>query len=116
LLPQDRKENTLQTIGQNFGFQSTEKESLDTGFGQDALHHLRVAQLIGMRLFVHFDDTNGIAASVANGGAAETENGASTEFLELRVLFGDLFRQEIVREEPAVVLVLLERQRCMDFL
>ena len=73
LLPQNTKEDALQPVGQNFCFQSTKKESSDPRLGQDALHHLRIAQLVGMRLFVDFDDANGVGAGVAHSRAAKAQ-------------------------------------------
>ena len=43
MLPQYRKEDTLQSIGQNFRLQTSKKQPLDTGLRQYTLDDLRVA-------------------------------------------------------------------------
>jgi hypothetical protein len=103
VLPENGKENTLQTIGQNLGLQTTEKEAPHARFLQYIAHNLAVGQLIWMGLLVHLDDPDGIGARVTDSGTAETENGTTTKFLELIVLLRDLFTQIVVGEEPWVV-------------
>jgi hypothetical protein len=103
VFPENGKENTLQTIGQNLGLQTTEKETPNSRFLQHIANDLAVRQLIWMGLLVHLDDTDGIGARVTDSGTAESENGTTTKFLELIVLFGDIFTQIVVGEEPRVV-------------
>lgn len=104
MLPQYRKQDTLQTIGQDLGFQSTKHEPRNTRFGEDVTDHLDVRQLIRMRLLVHFDDANRVGAGVRDGRRTEAQQRPTSQFRQLRVLLGDLFRQEVVRKEPTVEL------------
>lgn len=103
MLPQNRKENTLQTICQDFGFQPTEHQSRHTRFGQDTTKDFGIGQLIGMRLLIHLQDANRVTAGVADRGTAKSQKGSSSQFVDLRVLFGNFLRQEIVRGKPRVM-------------
>ena len=77
------------------------KKSPHTPLSQDMSNDLRIRQLVRMRLLVHFAHTNTVAACIADSTRAKPQNGSPTKFCQLRVLFWNLFRQEIVRIEPA---------------
>ena len=100
VFPQYAEEDPLQSVGQDFGLESAEEQALDSGFFQHIADHLWVCELLGVRLFVHFHDTDRIAARVRHGRAAEPQQGSTSEFGQLCVLAGDLLGQIIVRGEP----------------
>ena len=104
VLPENAKQDTLQTIGKDLGFQSSEKETTNATLLQDGLDDLGIRKLIRVRLLVDLDDANRVGAGIRNGRRAKTQNGSSPEFRELRVLFGDLFRQEIVSGKPTIII------------
>ena len=66
MFPQDREENALHAIRQDLRLQSSEKESSDTTLLDNVSHHLKVRQLFRIALFVDLDDTDGVAACVAD--------------------------------------------------
>jgi hypothetical protein len=72
VLPQDTKQDTLQAIGENLGFESTKKEPVVATFLDDHADNLRVRELVRVRLFVHFHDANRVGAGIGNGRRGET--------------------------------------------
>ena len=64
MLPQNTKEDALQTVGENLGFEAAEKETVVATFLHHHAHNLRVRKLIRMTLFVHFDDANRIGTGI----------------------------------------------------
>jgi hypothetical protein len=103
MLPQNTKQNTLQSIGKNLGFEASEKEPVIATFFHDHFDNLRVRQLLRMRLFIDLDDANRVGTRIGNGRGGKSQNGTTPEFGQLRILFGNLFRQEIVREKPRIM-------------
>jgi hypothetical protein len=103
MLPQNTKQDTLQAIGENLGFEASEKEAVVARFFHDHFDNLRVRQLFRMTLFVDLDDANRVGTGIGNSRGGESQNGAAAQFGQLRILFGNLFRQEIVREKPRIV-------------
>jgi hypothetical protein len=103
VLPQNTKQNTLQPVGENLGFQSSKKESVTARLGHDHFHNLRIRKVVGMTLFVHFHHSDRVGTGITNSGRTKSQYGATPEFGQLRILFGNLFRQEIVREKPGIV-------------
>mmetsp|Transcript_40957 Transcript_40957/g.59850 ORF Transcript_40957/g.59850 Transcript_40957/m.59850 type:complete len:211 (-) Transcript_40957:535-1167(-) len=103
LLPQNRKQNSLHTIRQNFGLQSTEHQSLNSTLLNDILDDLGIRYSIGVALFVHLDDTDGVGACVRDGRGAKAKDGPSTQLAHLRILLWYFLREEVVSEEPGIV-------------
>lgn len=103
MFPQYRKENTLHSVCQNFGFQSSKHESGHATLRNDVACNLRIGQLFRMRLFVHLHDTNRIRTRIRYGGGTKAQNGTTTQLSNGIVLFWNFLRQEIVGKEPWVV-------------
>ena len=102
LLPQNTEQDSLHTIGQNLGFQTSEHEPLDTWFCNDITENLDICQLFWVGLLVHLHHTDWVGASVRYGRGAESQDGTTSQLLELCILLRDLFTQEIVSGEPTV--------------
>mmetsp|Transcript_9517 Transcript_9517/g.14698 ORF Transcript_9517/g.14698 Transcript_9517/m.14698 type:complete len:101 (+) Transcript_9517:35-337(+) len=66
VFPQNRKQNSLQAIGQYLCFQTTEHQAGNTRFRNDIPYYLRIRQLFRMTLFVNFDNANGIGAGITD--------------------------------------------------
>ena len=103
MLPQDGKENSLQTVTENLGLESSQKESLHTRFRNNVFDNLQVGQGIWMALFVDLDNADGIGTRVTNGRRTESNQSATAQFLDAIVLLWDAYRQVVVGEEPRVV-------------
>jgi hypothetical protein len=103
VFPQNTKQDALQAVGENLGFQSSKKESVIATLFDDHAHNLRIRKLIRMRLLVDFHDPNRVGTGITNGRRGKSQNGTAPEFRQLRILFGNFFRQEIVREKPGIV-------------
>lgn len=102
LLPQNTEQDSLHTIGQNLGFQTSEHEPLDTWFCNDITENLDICQLFWVGLLVNLHHTDWVGASVRYGRGAESQDGTTSQLLELCILLRDLFTQEIVSGEPTV--------------
>ena len=100
LLPENREQNSLHTVGKNLGLQTTEHEPPDSRFLYHILHNLRIRQIFWMRLLVNLHDTDRVRASITDSRRAETHKSPTAEFAELSVLLGNLGPQEIVCCEP----------------
>lgn len=94
------EQNALQTVGQNLCLQATEHKTRYTRFGNDIPHNLHVAQLCRIRLLIHFDDTDGVGASVRHSRGAKSEQSTTTKFRQLSVLVRNSLGQKVVRKEP----------------
>ena len=103
LLPQDAEEQSLQSIGQYLGLESTEEESTKPTFLDNLLYNLRVANLLWIRLLVDLDDANRVGTRVRHCRRAKSQNGTTSQLRHLGILFRNHFRQRIVREEPRIV-------------
>ena len=115
VFPQDTEQNTLQTIGQNLGFQTTKHETGYTRLGQHVANDLHVRQLIRVRLLVHLDDANRVGTRVRNCRRAESQQGPTSQFGQLRILLGNGVRQEIVRKEPSVSSAEREKRHASEY-
>ena len=103
LFPQDGKQDPLHTIGQNLGLQSTKEQPPQPTLCNDIPNYLRVRDGFGTTLLVHLDDSNGVGACITDGTGAESHDGTTTQFSQLRVLLGKLFGEVVVGEEPGVM-------------
>ncbi len=92
VFPQDGKENPLESVTENLGLESSQKESLHARFRNNVADHLKVGQSIGMALFVDLDDPNGIGTRVTDGRRTKSNESATTQFLDAIVLLREAFR------------------------
>ena len=101
LLPENREENALHTIGKNLGLQTTEHQPSNSRFLDHILDHLRIRQILRMRLLVNLHDTDRVGASITDSRCAETHQSPTAKLAQLSVLLGDLGTQEVVSGKPA---------------
>lgn len=101
LLPENREENALHTIGKNLGLQSSEHQPSNSRFLDHILDHLRIRQVLRMRLLVNLHNTDRVGASITDSRCAETHQSPTAKLAQLSVLLGDLGTQEVVSGKPA---------------
>ena len=103
LFPQDGKQNTLHTIGQNLGLQTTEEQSSQSTFRNHSPHNLWIGNCLRTTLLVHFHHPNGIGTGITHGTGTKSHNGSTAQFSQLGVLLWNFFTKVIVGKKPGVM-------------
>lgn len=100
LLPKNREENALHAVGKDLGLQATEHQTSNSRLLNHILDHLRIRQVLRVRLLVNLNDADRVGAGITDGRCAESHQCPTAELAQLSVLLGDLGTQEVVCGKP----------------
>lgn len=95
-LPENREQETLHTVGNDTGAQTTTKETDPTVLGNDGTDSSRVRNGDIVGLAVSLDDTDGVGDGVGDGRRDETDEGVTGELLVEFGVAGERFLEVVL--------------------